>query len=57
MRTLPSVCSHDVGNEVRWWQEHGIDPTSEAERLWRHTNGVKPADMPRERPIKRQAVQ
>ncbi len=48
---------HDVGNEARWWQERGIDPISEAERLWRHTNGVRPADTPREHPINRQAVQ
>ncbi|MCH7544663.1 MAG: hypothetical protein IIB65_13630 [Proteobacteria bacterium] len=25
---------HDVGDERRWWECHGIDPLAVAERLW-----------------------
>ena len=26
---------HDQGDEQSWWQQHKIDPVSEAQRLWR----------------------
>lgn len=42
---------HDAGNERAWWQEGGIDPLSEAERLWeQHRTGRTnhPANAERE---------
>ena len=33
---------HDDGPEEKWWQEHGIDPLKEAERLWRESHGSHP---------------
>jgi hypothetical protein len=31
---------HDNGPEEKWWQERGIDPLKEAERLWRESHGA-----------------
>ena len=31
---------HDDGPEEKWWQERGIDPLKEAERLWRESHGA-----------------
>lgn len=33
---------HDQGNEQSWWQQHKIDPVSEAQRLWRGETPVAP---------------
>jgi DNA recombination protein Rad52 len=30
---------HNVGDEQRWWGDHGIDPKPEAEKLWRRSRG------------------
>ena len=36
---------HNVGDEEEWWSEHGIDPRTEAERLWQerknHPAGIR----------------
>ena len=29
---------HDDGPEEKWWQDHGIEPLKEAERLWRESH-------------------
>jgi len=31
---------HAVGHEAGWWQERGIDPLSEAERLWQNRSAA-----------------
>jgi hypothetical protein len=33
---------HDQGDEQSWWQQHKIDPVSEAQRLWRGETPVAP---------------
>ncbi len=48
---------HDVGNEERWWEHPGIDPVSEAQRLWQQTRGVEMVKTDGERPMKRRASQ
>jgi hypothetical protein len=35
---------HDDGPEEKWWQERGIDPLKEAERLWRESHGSRQQD-------------
>ena len=30
---------HLAGDEKTWWREHGVDPASTAERLWRENRG------------------
>jgi DNA recombination protein Rad52 len=31
--------AHDAGNEEMWWKEQGIDPKTDAQRLWGLTTG------------------
>jgi len=33
---------HDQGDEQSWWQQHKIDPVSEAQRLWRSDAPLAP---------------
>jgi DNA recombination protein Rad52 len=35
---------HDVGSEEKWWEEHRIDATVEAQRLWQKTLGGGPLE-------------
>jgi len=38
---------HDNGLEEKWWQDHGVDPLKEAERLWRESHTRQSgADLP-----------
>ena len=48
---------HDVGDEKRWWKQHGsIDPISEAERLWKQTRATKVNNTVDELRVIRQAT-
>ena len=48
---------HDVGDEERWWKQHGsIDPISEAERLWEQTRATKFRKTSKELRVIRQAT-
>jgi hypothetical protein len=42
---------HDNGPEEKWWQEHGIEPLKEAERLWRESHQPEPADAMHQPPV------
>jgi hypothetical protein len=39
---------HDQGNEQSWWQQHNIDPVSEAQRLWSREAPISSDSCPSE---------
>jgi len=42
--TIHHRALHDFGAEEHWWEQKGIDPLAEAEKLWKQTHGEREKD-------------